>query len=254
MGDVQVAPTRMAQQVYKGKKLAATKGYELLKKKADALKVRFRDIAKAIHAEKSLMSESCSAAFFSLTSAQYAAGEFKHKVLEGNFTAQLRVHGNTDNVAGVKIPVFKPYETGQDETAGALQNIGLASGGRKIAECRDKFRALLELLIKLASLQTSFITMDEALKVTNRRVNALENVTIPRIATTLKYIESELDELEREDFTRLKKVKDSNARREKARREKEEEEKGAAAGGGAPQLGADLMASYDASADPDVVV
>jgi V-type H+-transporting ATPase subunit D len=80
MGDAQVAPTRMAQQVYKGKKVAATKGYELLKKKADALKVRFRDIAKAIHAEKSLMSESCSAAFFSLTSAQYAAGEFKHKV------------------------------------------------------------------------------------------------------------------------------------------------------------------------------
>lgn len=43
------------------------------------------------------------------------------QVLEGNFTAQLRVHGNTDNVAGVKIPVFKAYETGQDETAGALQ-------------------------------------------------------------------------------------------------------------------------------------
>jgi vacuolar-type H+-ATPase subunit D/Vma8 len=54
------------------------------------------------------------------------------------------------------------------------------------------------MLIKLASLQTSFVTLDEALKVTNRRVNALENVTIPKIDGVLDYIARELDELERE--------------------------------------------------------
>ena len=49
--------------------------------------------------------------------------------------------------------------------------------------------------------------MDEALKITNRRVNALENVTLPKIINTISYINRELDELEREDFTRLKMVK-----------------------------------------------
>ena len=155
------------------------------------------------------MSESCSTAFFSLTAAQYAAGDFKTKVLEGNFTASIRVTGKTDNIAGVKIPVFQQLDSGAD----SLDNIGLAKGGRKINESKEKFQQLLTILVKLASLQTSFITMDEALKVTNRRVNALENVTIPRIEKTLSYITSELDELEREDFTRLKKVKDQNAKR-----------------------------------------
>lgn len=75
---------------YKAKRLAAKKGYDLLKRKADALKVifllnhnkycfiflkvRFRDIMKAIYALKVGMADQSSTAFFSLTQAEYAAG------------------------------------------------------------------------------------------------------------------------------------------------------------------------------------
>jgi hypothetical protein len=45
-----------------------------------------------------------------------------------------------------------------------------------------------------------------AIQVTNRRVNALENVVKPCIENTISYIKGELDELEREEFFRLKKV------------------------------------------------
>jgi V-type H+-transporting ATPase subunit D len=207
----QVPPTRMALQTYKGKKAGACKGHQLLKKKADALKARFQKIAKQIYETKATMSAACSSSFFSLTQAQYAAGDFKHKVLEGTFEASCRIEGRTDNIAGVKIPVFRRVEA--DVETDHLDTLGLSGGGGKVRECRERFGALLEILVKLASLQTSFVTMDEALKVTNRRVNALENVTIPRIEATLSYITSELDELEREDFTRLKKVKDQNSRR-----------------------------------------
>merc|ERR1712086_1046047 len=111
-----------------------------------------------------------------------------------------------DNVAGVKLPVFSFFETG---AATDNASLGLVGGGKKIQLVRDKYTELLKNLIKLASLQTSFSTLDEALKVTNRRVNALENVTIPKIEGVLDYIARELDELEREDFTRLKLVKNS---------------------------------------------
>ena len=48
----------------------------------------------------------------------------------------------------------------------------------------------IELLIDLASLQTAFLTLDQAIKATNRRVNALDNVVKPRLETTIAYIKA----------------------------------------------------------------
>lgn len=237
----QVAPTRMAQQTFKGKKKAAEGGHKLLKKKADALKVKFRDYAKFIAETKSDMSTDASSAFFSLTQAEYAAGNFKQKVAEGNMNARVRIGAGVDNVAGVKLPVFTKYDTG---AAADNQSLGLIGGGKKIVAVREKFTTLLDKLIRLASLQTSFVTLDEAMKVTNRRVNALENVTIPKIEAILKHIERELDELEREDYTRLKLVqkKKEEALKEKAKKRAKEEKSGTAKKANTDD---DIMAGFD---------
>eukprot|EP00546_Thalassionema_frauenfeldii_P002492 CAMPEP_0178936414 /NCGR_PEP_ID=MMETSP0786-20121207/25166_1 /TAXON_ID=186022 /ORGANISM="Thalassionema frauenfeldii, Strain CCMP 1798" /LENGTH=242 /DNA_ID=CAMNT_0020614827 /DNA_START=30 /DNA_END=758 /DNA_ORIENTATION=- len=239
----EVPPTRMNEQVFKAKKKAAQSGHKLLKKKADALKVKFRDYAKSIAETKSNMSGDAASAFFSLTQAEYAAGNFKQKVAEGSLTARVRVGAGIDNVAGVKLPVFTKYETG---AAADNQSLGLAGGGKKISAVRDKFTVLLDMLLKLASLQTSFVTLDEAMKVTNRRVNALENVTIPRIEGVLDYIARELDELEREDFTRLKLVQ---GKKEEEAKEQQKKQTATAA----KENQEDITAMYDATDDADVV-
>eukprot|EP01033_Poteriospumella_lacustris_P000460 gene460-303_t len=170
--------------VFKQKQTAAKKGYDLLKSKADALKVRFRDICKVIYDTKVGMADQSSNAFFSLTQAEYAAGNFRSKILEANMVASVRVTSRTDNVAGVKLPVFNQYDTG----AKFEETLGLVGGGRKIQASKERFGEYLSALVKIASLQTSFLAMDEALKITNRRVNALENVTIPKIVKTIDYI------------------------------------------------------------------
>jgi V-type H+-transporting ATPase subunit D len=177
-------------------------------------------------------------------------GDFKSQVFERVGEASVRISCETDSIAGVQLPVFSKVESGHE----SKENIGLAQGGRAVQHCKEKFVNLLGLLIKLASLQTSFITLDEALKTTNRRVNALDNVTIPRIEKILAYITSELDELEREDFTRIKKVKESKARI-RAQRDLEEGGTGDEAkyGGTGDFNAPDLLDDFDAADDKDII-
>jgi hypothetical protein len=65
---------------------------------------------------------------------------------------------------------------------------GLGKGGQQIQGCRKAYLSAIQLLVQLANLQTAFMTLDVALKVTNRRVNALENVVKPKIENTIAYI------------------------------------------------------------------
>ena len=99
--------------------------------------------------------------------------------------------------------------------------VGLSKGGQSVAKTRESFSKTLDDLVQLASLQTSLKTLDEALKVTNRRVNALEFVIMPQLNNTIRYIMAELDELEREDQFRIKKVKDIMSKVEEERLEAE---------------------------------
>merc|ERR1712039_902354 len=109
-----------------------------------------------------------------------------------------------DNVAGVALPSFKlTYDATKDTS---LANLGVAHGGAVINACKETYLKAVTQLIKLASLQTSFKTLDEEIKMTSRRVNALEYVLIPRIEVILAYIIQEMDEQAREEFFRVKKV------------------------------------------------
>ncbi|KAJ6637079.1 V-type proton ATPase subunit D 1 [Pseudolycoriella hygida] len=202
----------------------AQKGHRLLKKKADALQMRFRQILSKIVDTKLLMGEIMKAAAFSFAEAKFHTGGFNHVVLQNVTRAQIRIRTKKDNVAGVTLPVFESYIVSSfqpisliiwtftqmfyQDGSDAYELAGLARGGQQLSKLKKNYQAAVEVLVQLASLQTSFITLDDVIKVTNRRVNAIEHVVIPRIERTLIYIISELDELEREEFYRLKKIQD----------------------------------------------
>merc|ERR1712080_582794 len=193
-------------------------GHSLLKKKAEALQMRFRSILKKIIDTWEIMGEIMKEASFSLAEAKFATGDFNQVVLQNVNKAQIKIRTKKDNVAGVNLPVFEAFQDGSDSNELA----GLAKGGQQLKRLKLNYQKAINLLVELASLQTSFITLDEVIKITNRRVNAIEHVIIPKIERTLAYIVSELDELEREEFYRLKKVQD---KKKKIRKQKEEEAK-----------------------------
>lgn len=79
---------------------------------------------------------------------------------------------------------------------------GLGRGGQQVIKAREVYAKAIETLVELASLQTAFTILDEVIRATNRRVNAIEHVVIPRLENTIKYVLSELDEMDREEFFR----------------------------------------------------
>ncbi|CAH3979049.1 V-type proton ATPase subunit D [Pieris brassicae] len=199
-----IFPSRGAQMLIKNRLAGAQKGHGLLKKKADALQVRFRMILSKIIETKTLMGEVMKEAAFSLAEAKFTTGDFNQVVLQNVTKAQIKIRSKKDNVAGVTLPIFESYQDGSD----TYELAGLARGGQQLTKLKKNFQSAVKLLVELASLQTSFVTLDEVIKVTNRRVNAIEHVIIPRLEATLAYIISELDEVEREEFYRLKKIQD----------------------------------------------
>lgn len=78
-----VVPTVTVLAVMKARLQGATKGHALLKKKADALNMRFRQILKKIVQTKEEMGDLMKASFFSLAQAKYASGDFRHSVIDG---------------------------------------------------------------------------------------------------------------------------------------------------------------------------
>ncbi|GFT84323.1 v-type proton ATPase subunit D [Trichonephila clavipes] len=96
---IPVFPSRMAMTIMKGRLKAAQKGHGLLKRKADALQLRFRQILKKIVETKSLMGDVMKEAAFSLAEAKFTTGDFNHIVLQNVTKAQIKVRSKKDNVA-----------------------------------------------------------------------------------------------------------------------------------------------------------
>jgi V-type H+-transporting ATPase subunit D len=147
---------------------------------------------------------------------------FSNIVIENTKEASYRIRTKINNVAGVKLPVF---DRAISTNVAKGDMVGLSKGGQSVNKSRDSFSKTLDDLVQLAGLQTSLKTLDEALKVTNRRVNALEFVIMPQLTNTITYIMAELDELEREDQFRIKKVKDIMARVEEDRLEADQKQR-----------------------------
>jgi V-type H+-transporting ATPase subunit D len=269
-----VFPTRMTLGTTKARLKGAQNGHSLLKRKADALSKRFRLITGKIQDAKRQMGKVLQQAAFSMVEVGYTTGNVGYAVRENVKSATFKVRARQENVSGVFLPSFAPVvvsqetseeqvlddlddiDTGKPAASSELALTGLSRGGQQVQRARETYTKALYTLIELASLQTAFVILDEVIRLTNRRVNAIEYVIIPRLENTINYIISELDEMDREEFFRLKKVQgkkkrvaeiEENERRSQAMMRSEDP---AQADVESKQNGGDML---DAGKDADVI-
>ncbi len=195
-----VKPTRMELLGVRKRKELAEKGHKLLSEKRDALVSNFFKIIEEREKMRKEMEGSLQKAFSALIRAQMVMGEDRVKEISDAIEKTGDISLGSENVMGVKIPVI-------DFNGKIIPSYSFIGTMSKIDESVEGFSDTLKKILKLAELEGSINCLGKEIGKVKRRVNALEHVFLPKIGATIKYIEMQLEEREREDFFRRKRMK-----------------------------------------------
>ena len=205
-----IHPTRMELLTLRKRRKIAERGRDLLREKLDALMIEFFQFVREITTLRTKAQKQLEEAYEDFVEAQMAIGHIKLEQTSVGVEDRFTIETKTRNVIGVTIPYiqvslkpltafpYDPYDT----------SIKLDQATLTMA---DAIKAIAE----LSSAEAAVKKLAEAIASTKRRVNSLEYVIIPRMLDTIRYIEMHLEEAEREDFFRLKRIKGKMARDEK---------------------------------------
>jgi V/A-type H+-transporting ATPase subunit D len=197
-----IHPTRMELLTLRKRRRIAERGRDLLREKLDALMIEFFQFVREISTLRTKAQKLLSEAYDDFVEAQMAIGSIKLEQTAVGIEDRFTIETKTRNVIGVTIPYiqvtlkpltafpYNPYDT----------SIKLDQATLKMAEA-------IKAIAELSSAEAAVRKLAEAIASTKRRVNSLEYVIIPRMLDTIRYIEMHLEEAEREDFFRLKRIK-----------------------------------------------
>lgn len=179
----------------------AHQGYDLMDKKRNIL---LKELMSLIDEAKDIQSEIDSTftrAYACLQRANIEQGI--SKVQEIAFTVPIEdsIRIQARSIMGTEIPHVK-YDEKQNNLT---YSFGVTHESVDMA--REAFRQVKELTIKLAEVENSAYRLANNIKKTQKRANALKNITIPMYENLVKNINNALEEKEREEFTRLKVIK-----------------------------------------------
>ena len=207
----------------KGRLKTATRGHKLLKDKRDELMKQFLDIVRENRALRKKVEEALMRAHgsFTVASALMSDQMLEQSLLYPKQSVELDM--TFQNIMSVNVPLYHFKTKGQD--SGDVYPYGFATTSCELDGAVDALSSVFQDMLKLAQIEKTSQLLAEEIEKTRRRVNALEYVMIPQMQESIRYISMKLDENERQNTTRLMKVKDMVLEDNiKARRAKDAEE------------------------------
>lgn len=204
-----VHPTRMELLALKRRIALAEKGHDLLKEKRDALVMYFFDVLEDVGRLRREVSKVLKEAFDALMVAKMVMGPLKIEEAAMSAESLYDVEVSLQNIMGVKVPLLNVKEREVKMPTYSFTDTSAA-----LDEAAKKFKEALKLVIQLAEVETAVKKLAKEIDKTKRRVNALKYIIIPKLENTIRYISLHLEEREREDFFRLKRVKTLLERKE----------------------------------------
>ncbi len=180
----------------------AVSGKDILERKRDILLRELRNSIYEAEKAREELSDELAKAYRSLKEAQMAKGSdaIANVALgssnEADFLLDYR------SIMGVTVPTV---EVRTEENA--KPDYGFANTSAELDKAFKQFQTVLEFVAELARAEGTVNQIASDVRRTQRRVNALNHVLIPQYQNTVKRIESVLEEKDREEFVRTKRIK-----------------------------------------------
>ena len=213
-----VKPTRKELMQIEDRIELSERGHDTLEKKRDGLIMEFMDILDQAQDVRSDLEANYGRAQQTINMARAMEGDVAVRGAAAALKEHPEITTESKNIMGVVVPQIESSKVRKslDE-----RGYGVLGTSARIDEAAEAYEDLLESIILAAEVETAMKKMLTEIETTKRRVNALEFKLLPDLHENKAYIEQKLEEQEREEIFRLKKIK--------AKKEEEEREERAAA-------------------------
>ncbi|AGK62144.1 H(+)-transporting ATP synthase, vacuolar type, subunit D [Archaeoglobus sulfaticallidus PM70-1] len=200
----EVKPTRMELIKLRRRIKLSKRGHALLKMKRDGLIVEFRDMLEQAKEVISRLVDRYEKAEEKLALAMAVEGVVAIKSMALSCSKEPQFSIKKKNIMGVVVPVVKREKVRKPIHEREYGVIGTTA---RIDEVVSAYEEVVDAVLEVAEIETTLKRLLEEIDKTKRRVNALEYRVIPEMENAARYISFRLEEMDRENIVRLKKIK-----------------------------------------------
>jgi V/A-type H+/Na+-transporting ATPase subunit D len=196
-----VRPTRLELLRIRRRIVVAQKGLKLLKLKRSALIAEFFSMSREAMRLRGDLQARIARGYVAIRMAEMMEGPTRLENISMLLPEVLPVVVSTKNVMGVRTP---RVDRGGYTPIASRELVDLPTS---IQESIRHFQGIYQVVLDIAEKENALRRLLREIEKTKRRASAIENVLIPRLQDTVRYIKFRFDEIERDSFSMLKTVK-----------------------------------------------